>query len=275
MLNHIDIEQIKKIATELVMDYGLNILGAIVVFIVGRILCSVVRNVAIRVMEGAKVEKTAADFIGNLLFWAANLVVLIAALGQLGVETASFIAIFGAAGLAVGLALQGSLSNFASGVMIIIFRPFKVGDYISAGGEGGTVTEIQIFNTVLTTPDNKVIFVPNSQITGSSITNANANSTRRVDLVIGVSYDDDIDGVRSTISDVIKNDARILKDQEVTIAVGSLGDNSVNFFVRPWVKSEDYWGTLFDLNENIKKALDAKGFSIPYPQRDVHIYNEK
>ncbi len=199
-------------------------------------------------------------------------VVVIAAVGALGVQTTSFIAILGAAGLAVGLALQGSLSNFASGVLIIIFRPYKVGDWIEGAGISGAVVDVQILTTILKTGDNKQIIVPNSQIMDSIITNYSANDTRRVDMVVGVSYADDVDKVRAALEDLITAEERILDDPAPTIAVSELADSSVNFVVRPWVKTADYWGVKFDLTEAIKKRFDQDGISIPFPQRDVHLY---
>jgi len=274
-MENIDLQKIYNLISEYVIEYGLSIVTALLVFVIGKWVCSIVKNVAAKVMVRSKVEATLVDFLSSILYWLLYMMVVIAALGQLGVKTGSFVAVVGAAGLAVGLALQGSLSNFASGVMIMIFRPFKVGHFIDAGGVAGVVKEIQIFNTVLTSGDNKVIFVPNSGITNGSITNFSAMDTRRVDLVFGVGYDDNLDEVKKMIEDVISSDERVLKDPAPTIAVGELGDNSVNFFIRPWTKTEDYWGVYFSLTENLKKASDERGFSIPFPQRDVHIYNEK
>ena len=194
-------------------------------------------------------------------------------MGRLGVQTGSFIAIIGAAGLAVGLALGGTLSNFASGVLLIIFKPFTVGDFIEAGGAMGSVKEIQIFNTILSSPDNKKVIIPNAQVTGGNIVNYSANGTRRVDLVIGVSYEDDLKRAREVIESVLKADSRILPDPAYTVAVSELGDSSVNFVVRPWVNSDDYWAVYFDLTEKIKVTLEENGLSIPFPQRDVHLFN--
>jgi small conductance mechanosensitive channel len=199
--------------------------------------------------------------------------VIIAAIHQLGIQTASLIALLGAAGLAVGLALQGSLSNFAAGVLIVLFRPYKVGDWIEGGGVSGAVEEVQILTTVLKTGDNKRVIIPNSQIMGTTITNYSANETRRVDLVVGVSYSDDLDKVRKELEGLVAADERILKDPAVTIAVSELADSSVNFVLRPWVNTADYWGVYFDLTEAIKKRFDEVGISIPFPQRDVHIHN--
>jgi small conductance mechanosensitive channel len=200
--------------------------------------------------------------------------VIIAAINQVGIQTTSLIAVMGAAGLAIGLALQGSLSNFAAGVLIVVFRPYRVGDWVEAAGISGSVEQVQILTTILKTGDNKQIIVPNSQIMGSIITNYSANATRRVDLTVGVSYDDDLDKVRATIQALVDADERILKDPACTIAVAALADSSVNFTVRPWVNTADYWGVMFDLTEAIKKRFDEEGISFPFPQQDVHLYNK-
>jgi small conductance mechanosensitive channel len=200
------------------------------------------------------------------------LFVIIATINQIGVQTTSLIAILGAAGLAVGLAMQGSLANFAAGVLIVIFRPYKVGDFVEAAGVGGSVLQVQILTTILKTADNKQIVVPNAQIMGSIITNYSANPTRRVDLVVGISYDDDIDKARDTIKGLVDSDQRILKDPACVVAVSELGDSSVDFVVRPWVNTADYWAVKFDLTEAIKKRFDEEGLSFPYPQRDVHLH---
>jgi small conductance mechanosensitive channel len=226
-------------------------------------------------MEKREVDPTLTKFVTNLIYVALLTFVIVAALGMLGIQTTSFIAVLGAAGLAIGLALQGSLSNFAAGVLMIIFRPFKVGDLIEAAGVTGVVEEIQIFTTQLVTPDNKTIIIPNAQITGDTITNYTRKGTRRADMVIGIGYDDDIDKARTIISDVLSQDERILEAPATNIAVSELADSSVNFAVRPWVKVEDYWGVIFDATETIKKRFDAEGISIPYPQRDVHVYEHK
>ena len=225
-------------------------------------------------MRKQDVDKTLETFICNLVSMSLLVVVVIAAIGALGVETTSFIAIFGAAGLAVGLALQGSLSNFASGVLIVLFRPYRVGDWVEAAGISGSVEQVQILTTILKTGDNKQIIVPNSQIMDSIITNYSANDTRRVDMVVGVSYSDDLDKVRSTLQDLVAAEDRILKEPAVTIAVSELADSSVNFVVRPWVNTADYWGVKFDLTEAIKKRFDKEDIAIPFPQQDVHLYRE-
>jgi len=225
-------------------------------------------------MTKSEVDKTLGTFVANLLRMGLMVFVIIAAINQLGVQTTSLIAVIGAAGLAVGLALQGSLSNFAAGVLIVLFRPYKVGDWIEGAGISGAVESVQILTTILKTGDNKRIIVPNSQIMGSTITNYSANDTRRVDLTVGVSYSDDLDKVRSEIKQLVDADDRILEDPACTIAVSALADSSVNFVVRPWVNTADYWGVYFDLTENIKKRFDEVGISIPFPQQDVHIYND-
>ena len=252
--------------------FGLKILIAILIVVVGRWVARFIRNTTEKMMIKSKVDAALVSFVGNLIYVSLLTFVILAALAQLGIQTTSFIAVIGAAGLAVGLALQGSLANFAAGVLMLIFRPFQVGDFIDGGGVMGIVEEIQIFTTQLRTPDNKTIIIPNAKITGDNITNYTKKENRRVDLVIGVSYQDDIEKVKSVIADVLNGDERILKDPAPTIAVLELGDSSVNFAVRPWVKTGDYWNVYFDTTEKIKKRFDAEGISIPFPQRDVHLY---
>lgn len=255
------------------VDFGINVVTAIVVFFVGKWVVNLVVNGLMNAMQKGELDITLRRFIGNVARMLLMLFVVIAAINQLGVQTASLIALLGAAGLAVGLALQGSLSNFAAGVLIVLFRPYKVGDWIEGGGISGAVEEVQILTTVLKTGDNKRVIVPNSQIMGTTITNYSANDTRRVDLVVGVSYGDDIDKVRKELQDLVAADDRILDDPAVTIAVSELADSSVNFVVRPWVQTADYWGVYFDLTEAIKKRFDEAGISIPFPQQDVYIHN--
>ena len=260
---------------ELLAFYGLKIVAAIVIFIVGRWIAKALKNVVKRMMAKGNVEEILISFVGNLTYIALLVFVIIAALNQLGIQTTSFIAIIGAAGLAIGLALQGSLANFAAGVLMIIFRPFQVGEYIEGAGVAGSVEKVQIFTTQLKTPDNKTIIIPNAKIMGDNITNYSAKDTRRVDMVIGVGYGDDLKKVREILEDILAKDDRILEDPAPTIGVLELGDNSVNFAVRPWVKRDDYWGTYFDVTETVKRRFDEKGISIPYPQRDVHLYEYK
>jgi len=260
---------------ELLMIYGLKVIAAIVVFIVGRWIAKGLTNLVKKIMDKRAVDTTLISFIANLTYIALLVFVVLAALGQLGIQTTSFIAVIGAAGLAIGLALQGSLSNFAAGFLMIIFRPVKVGDFIEGAGVSGTVEAIQIFTTQLKTPDNKTVIIPNASLTAGNITNWSTKETRRVDLVMGIGYEDDIDKAKKIMADVLAKDGRILKDPPPTIALVELADSSVNFVVRPWVKADDYWNVYFDTTENIKKSFDAESISIPFPQRDVHVYKHE
>ncbi len=255
------------------LELGLDILAALAIFFIGRWIVRLVVKGIRTALQKSEVDQTLERFVCSLVNMALLVVVIIAAISALGIQTASFIAIFGAAGLAVGLALQGSLSNFAAGVLIVLFRPYKVGDWVEAAGVSGSVDAVQILTTILKTGDNKQVIVPNSQIMDSIITNYSAMDTRRVDMVIGVSYDDDLDKVHKTLKELVEADSRILKDPECKIAVSELGDSSVNFVVRPWVNASDYWGVKFELTEAIKKRFDQEGISFPFPQQDVHLYN--
>ena len=254
------------------LAFGIDLAIALVIFFVGRIVISIIVRGMSKAMQKNQVEKTLETFVCNLVRMALLIVVVIAAIGQLGIQTTSFIAIFGAAGLAVGLALQGSLSNFASGVLIVLFRPYKVGDFVEAAGIAGVVEQVQILTTILKTGDNKQVIVPNSQIMDSIITNYSANDTRRVDLVVGVSYEDDLDKVRKTLEEIVAADERVLAEPAVMIAVSELADSSVNFIVRPWCATSDYWPLTWDLTETIKKRFDQESISFPFPQQDVHLY---
>jgi small conductance mechanosensitive channel len=258
--------------TELLTLYGLKVLSALVIFIVGRWISKFFEKITEKIMNKRDVDPTIVSFVGNLTYFILLTFFILAALSQLGIQTTSFIAIIGAAGLAIGLALQGSLSNFAAGFLMIIFRPFKVGDYIEGAGTAGTVEKIQIFTTQLKTPDNKTIIVPNAKMTGDNIVNYSTKGTRRVDMVFGIGYGDDIDKAKQVMTDVLAKDTRVLKDPPPVIALSELGDSSVNFVVRPWVNSSDYWDFYFETMEKIKKRFDEEGISIPFPQRDVHIY---
>ncbi len=255
-------------------EYGVRILVAIVVFIVGRFIAKKLTNLLRKLMEKAKWDVTLVKFLGNMIYILLLFVVLIITLQTIGIDTTSFIAILGAATLAIGFALKDNLSNFAAGVMILIFRPFEVGHFIEAGGTSGVVEEIGVFNTKLRTGDNKLIYVPNSNIVGGNIVNYSAKDTRRIDLTIGVGYEDDLKKVKEEIWKILNEDERILKDPAPTVAVAELADSSVNFVVRPWVKSSDYWPVYFDLLEKIKVRFDEAGISIPYPQLDVHLKKE-
>jgi small conductance mechanosensitive channel len=260
---------------ELVTVFGVKILAAVAVFIIGRWIAKLMRRIVKKVMEKRSVDPTIGKFVANLTYIALLTFFILAALGLLGIQTTSFIAVIGAAGLAIGLALQGSLANFAAGFLLIIFRPFKVGDYIEGGGTAGTVEAIQLFTTQLATPDNKTIIVPNSKMTGDNIVNYSAKGTRRVDMVFGIGYEDDIDKARNIITEILSQDERILQDPPMKIAVSELADSSVNFIARPWVNAADYWNVYFETTEKVKKRFDAEGISIPYPQRDVHVYEHK
>ena len=260
---------------ELLTVYGIKVVAAVAIFIVGRWVAKAVANFIKKIMTKSNTDETLVKFVGNLSYIALLAFVIIAALNQLGIQTTSFIAILGAAGLAIGLALQGSLGNFAAGVLMIIFKPFKVGDFIEGAGVAGTVEEIQIFTTQLKTPDNKTIIVPNAKMTGDNITNYTMKGTRRVDFVFGIGYEDDIDKARKIIEGIIAEDNRVLKDPAPMVAVSELADSSVNFVARAWTSADDYWGFYFDTTEKVKKQFDAEGVSIPYPQRDIHVYEHK
>ncbi|EGQ8074148.1 small-conductance mechanosensitive channel MscS [Vibrio vulnificus] len=257
--------------SDLLIQYGVNIISAIVILFIGNIIVKAVANSVSKVLNKKEMDKAVVEFIHGLVRYLLFVIVLIAALGRVGVETASVVAVIGAAGLAVGLALQGSLSNFAAGVLIVAFRPFKSGDYVEIGGVAGSVEAIQIFQTVLKTPDNKMVVVPNSGVIGGAITNYSRHATRRVDLMIGVSYKSDLKKTKQVIRETLEKDTRILKDPDMTIGVVALADSSVNFVVRPWCKTEDYWAVYFDSMQAIKEALDANGIEIPFPQMDVHL----
>ncbi len=257
------------------LEYGVKILGALIVLIVGMWVAKMIKKGVVKLMEKRNVDPTLVSFVASLLYVALQIFVIIAALAKLDVNTTSFIAVLGAAGLAIGLALQGSLSNFASGVLMIIFKPIKVGDFVEAGGTMGSVAEISIFTTTLNTPDNKKVIVPNSNVMSGNITNFNANGNRRVDLVAGIGYGDDIDKAKAVLEGILAADKRVLKDPAPTVAVVEMADSSVNIVVRPWVDGADYWGVYFDTTETIKKRFDEEGISIPFPQQDVHLYDHK
>jgi len=256
------------------VEFGFKIIVAILIFYVGRLVARMLTRTLHTLMQKQEVDKILETFVCNLAYWVVMLFVIIAAINHVGIETTSLIAVMGAAGLAVGLALQGSLSNFAAGVLIVIFRPYRVGDYVEAAGVSGTILQVQILTTMMKTADNKEIIVPNSQIMGSIITNYSSNDTRRVDMTIGVSYSDDLDKVRRALRELVDADERVLKDPACLIAVSELADSSVNFVVRPWARTEDYWALKFDLTEAIKKRFDKDGISFPFPQQDVHLYQQ-
>ena len=256
------------------IPWAINLTMALVIFVLGRWLAKGISRLVKRLMKKAGVEEILISFIGNMLYFALLVVVVIAALDQLGVNTSSVLAIFAAAGLAVGLALKDSLSNFAAGVMLVLFKPFKAGDYIEAAGTGGVVEKLRIFSTVMRTGDNREITVPNSQIYGGTIVNFSARDTRRIDLTFGIGYGDDIRQAKNLIEAAMSEDERILKDPEPAILLMELADSSVNLAVRPWVNAAEYWDVRSDLLERVKTKFDTNGITIPFPQRDVHLVSE-
>ncbi|MDP2716841.1 mechanosensitive ion channel domain-containing protein [Rheinheimera sp.] len=260
---------------EVLLGYLLQIIAAIVIFYIGRFIARGVRRFLERSLLSRGVDKAVVSFVCSIVYVIIFIATALMALSQIGVQTTSFIAILGAAGLAVGLALQGSLANFASGILIILFRPFKSGDFIDAGGITGTVDKIEIFQTIMKTPDNKLVIVPNAQITGGAITNYSAEPIRRVDLLIGISYDADLRKAKQILTDIIKQDSRVLAEPAPVIAVAALADSSVNIHLRPWVNSADYWGVYWDTLEKVKLTFDEQGIGIPFPQMDVHIKQDK
>ncbi|UCG86355.1 MAG: mechanosensitive ion channel [Gemmatimonadota bacterium] len=271
-MEQIDLEMILGQLAGLVSAWGLKIIGATAVLIIGRFVARWTRRLIRNLMQRGQADATLVPFVAGLAYYLILAFVAVAVLGMVGVQTASMVAVLGAAGLAVGLALQGTLSNFASGVMLLVFRPFGVGDYIDAGGTAGSVESIGLFSTTLNTPDNVRIVIPNSAVYGNTIKNYAANPTRRNDIVVGVSYDDDLGAAMNTIERVIREDARVLTEPAPVVAISELGDSSVNIVVRPWCTKEDYWPLRFDLMRTLKEQLEAAGCSIPYPQRDVHLH---
>lgn len=257
--------------SDLLIQYGVNVISAILILFIGNLVVKGVAGSVAKVLKKKEMDKAVVDFIHGIVRYTLFIIVLIAALSRIGVQTASVVAVIGAAGLTVGLALQGSLSNFAAGVLIVAFRPFKSGDYVEIGGVAGSVDSIQIFQTVLKSPDNKMVVVPNSAVIGGAITNYSRHETRRVDMVIGVSYKSDLQKTKRVLRETLEKDPRILKDPDITIGVLTLADSSINFVVRPWCKTEDYWKVYFDSMQAIKEALDANGIEIPFPQMDVHL----
>jgi small conductance mechanosensitive channel len=258
--------------TDVVTTWGLRVVGALAVLIAGRILAGLVRRAVRKALRKANVDPTLIPFLAGLVYNLTLAFVLISVLRLFGLETTSLVAVLGAAGLAVGLALQGTLSNFASGVMLLLFRPFRVGDFVETGGVTGTVVELGLFTTTLASPGNVKVTVPNSKVWGETISNFHGFPTRRVDLVVGVSYDDDLSVVIDTIHKVLTADSRVLGDPQSQVEVSEMGASSVDLVVRPWCKSEDYWDVKFALTRQLKEQLEEAGCSIPYPQRDVHLH---
>lgn len=267
-------ESATQAVTVFVTTYGLKVLGAVIILIFGRIAAGIARSVVRRVLERAKTDPSIISFVASLTYILILTFAVLAALAKFGIQTASFVAILGAAGFAVGFALQGSLSNFAAGVLILVFRPYRVGDVIQGAGELGSVKAIHLFTTELATPDNIQILVPNGKLLGDVIRNITGYDTRRVDMVFGIGYSSSIQKAFDIINNLLREDERILPDPEPQIAVSELADSSVNLVVRPWVKKEDYWGVKFDLTRRIKEAFDEAGIEIPFPQRSVHMVKE-
>lgn len=272
LLESINIDELIKIY---LIPWGKNIVFAVLIFIIGRYVASLLNGIVRKVLTNAKVDTILINFLCSIVAWTLLLIVIIMALNQLGVNTTSLIALVGAAGLAIGLSLQDSLKNFAAGVMLITFRPFKEGDFVEAGGTSGSVENIAIFSTTFKTPDNRKVVVPNGAIYSGVITNYSAMDTRRIDLVFGIGYDDDIKKAKEIIENILKSDGRIHSLPAPVIAVDELADSSVNFVVRPWVNTSDYWAVKWDLTEKIKIAFDENGISIPFPQMDVHLDKEE
>jgi small conductance mechanosensitive channel len=250
--------------------YGIRVVGAILVLLAGWMVAGVARRAVRGALGRSKTDPILVGFLGSLTFYLILMLAVLAALGGFGVQTASFVAVLGAAGFAVGFALQGALSNFAAGIMLLVFRPFRIGDYVDAAGVAGTVREVGLFTTVMTTPDNIRVIVPNGKIFGDTIKNITAEETRRVDMVFGIAYDAQIEQAMLAINEVLSADTRILKEPLPQLAVSELADSSVNLIVRPWVRKEDYWGVKFDVTRRVKEAFDAQGIEIPFPQRVVH-----
>ncbi len=266
-----DTSNMDAMLSDYIIPWAINIGMAVAIFIIGRMVAGIVVNIVRKLLEKANTDEMLTNFVCSITKAVLMLFIVIAALNQLGVDTTSFIALIGAAGLAIGMSLQSTLQNFAAGVMLILFKPFKIGDFVEAGGSAGVVEKITIFTTVMRTGDNREILVPNGAIYGGTIVNNSARDTRRIDMVFGIGYDDDIKKAKELLNEILAADDRILKDPAPLVAVAELADSSVNFNVRPWVKSGDYWGVLFDVTEKVKLTFDEHNISIPYPQMDVHV----
>ena len=269
-----DTEKMSQMVDAYVIPWGINIVMAIAIYFIGKVIVSVLVNLLSKIMTRSECDDMLIDFVKAIAKAVLMLFVIIAALDQLNVNTTSLAAILAAAGLAIGLSLQGSLQNFAAGVMLLVFKPFKAGDFIEAGGAMGVVKSISIFTTIMTTADNKEIIVPNGAIYGGNITNYSAKETRRVDMVVGIGYDSDLKKAKEILKEMLAADERILKEPAPTVAVAELADSSVNFVVRPWVATADFWAVKFDFTEAVKLRFDAEGISIPFPQMDLHVHKE-
>jgi len=267
-----DLTVISEKAIEILTHYGMGVVGAVLLLIVGRIAAGIARKMTAKALNKSQADAALVPFFSKAAYYLVWAVVLIAVLGLFGIQTTSLVAVLGAAGLAIGLALQGTLSHFAAGVMLLIFRPFTIGDFVEAGGAMGSIEEIGLFGTTIKTPDNVKTIVPNGLIWGGKISNYNGYENRRIDLVAGISYDDDIQKAIDTIQRVLEADSRVLAEPAPTVAVSNLGDSSVDLVVRPWCAASDYWGLRFDLTRAIKENLEKAGCSIPYPQQDIHLH---
>lgn len=267
-------EDLEMYVNTYAVPWGINIAMAIVIFIIGRIVVGLVTSTFSKIMSKSKYDDMLVDFLKSILNAILMLFVIVASLDQLGVDTTSLVAILGAAGLAIGLSLQDSLKNFAAGVMLLVFKPFRAGNYVEAGGVAGAVKKIGIFTTTMTTPDNKEIIVPNGNVYGGNIINYSAMDTRRVDMTFGIGYGDDLLKAKTILEEMVKEEEGVLADPAPVVAVGELGDSSVNFIVRPWVKSADYFGVLWSFTEKVKLRFDQEGISIPFPQMDVHVFKD-
>lgn len=268
-----DVQEILAQLAPLIVSYGTKLIGAVLVWILGSWIIRMLVRGFVKILDNRDIDSSLKPFLKSILSILLKVLLVISVLGMLGIEMTSFIAIIGAAGLAIGMALSGTLQNFAGGVMILLFKPFKVGDFIDAQGFSGTVNEIQIFNTILKTPDNKTIIIPNGGLATSAMTNYSTEATRRVDWTIGIGYGDDAAKAESVIRRLISEDERILSEPEPFVAVSGLADSSVNFTARAWVKAEDYWGVYFDMNRKVYEVFDQEGLNIPFPQMDVHVHN--
>ncbi|MCW8894577.1 mechanosensitive ion channel domain-containing protein [Sulfurimonas sp.] len=265
-----DFSKYTDMAITYTSEYGLKIIAALIIFFIGKLFVKKITKFSKKVMHKAKVDETLAEFLESIIYFLLLIMVILASLNTLGINTTSFLAVFGAASLAIGLALKDSLSNIGAAVLIIIFRPFKVGDVIEAAGTTGTVKDVNLFSTIIEPVDKRIIIVPNSSIIGGNITNFSQRTMRRVEHVFGIGYDDDLKLAKETLMQIIKDDERILEEPAPLVAVGELGDSSVNFTFRAWVKADDYWDVHFDMLEKVKLTFDEKGISIPYPQMDIH-----
>lgn len=274
-MENFNLNTVIEFLTDFAMQYGLRLLGALIVLVVGWKIIGIMKRGLTRSMDKKEMEPSLKTFLSSLLVILLRIMLIITVLTMLGVAMTSFIAILAAAGLAVGLALSGTLQNFAGGVMILLFKPFKVGDFIDAQGYMGTVREIQIFNTILKTPDNKTVIIPNGGLATNSMVNFSTEPQRRVDWTFGIAYGDDAEKAKSVIMDLIKADKRVLAEPEPFVAISELADSSVNFTARAWVNAADFWSLFFDMNQKVYQTFPQKGLNIPFPQMDVHLYNKK